>query len=135
MSEENNTEESKAEETIFDQKELLEGLFGGLGGEAKNEEMISKHAQAMVEEFNGMLTQILFDLVVQSYEEDKQSEIKGAIYSAWKNRMHGALAESKASAVEDTGLDAMFDVTDILEKSIDKAEVVIKDFLGINDAG
>jgi len=134
MSEENNTEE-KPEESIFDQKELLEGLFGGISGETKTEDMINKHAQAMFDEFNGMLTQVLFGLVMQSYEEDKQTEIKGAIYDAWRQRMDEALAESKTTTAQDSGLGAMFGVADILEKSIDKAEVSIKDFLDINDAG
>jgi len=114
-------------------EDMAKSLFGAAGIGGDSSEMIEKHANTMIEEFNGMLTQITFGMLLQMLPEDRQGEIRNQLYQSWRARINEGLAEAKANGT-DTGLGSLFGVSDIIEKSSDVADKHIKGFLNINES-
>lgn len=120
---------SEEKRTTEDLSELAKQLFGGMG-EGNSEEMISKYAQEMLDEFNSMLTQVVFNMLLGMVPEEKQQQLREEVYNAWSNRMQEQLKD--VSTDDDSGISKLFGVDNIMDKSFEMAEGHIKSYLGLN---
>lgn len=125
-----NNDDTNQDESL---KDMAKKLFGdaGIGGGDSNE-MIDKTAQNMINEFNGMLSQVTFGILLEMVTPEQQIAIKNQLYTSWKSRMDEGVDDSKSTG-DDSGLAGLFGIGDIMGKSIVKADIHIKDFLGLND--
>ena len=112
-------------------QEMAKKLFGDAGLNDDSNDMIDKTAQTMVDEFNGMLSQVTFGILLQMVTPEQQEAIKNQLYTSWKTRMVESASENTG---KDSGLSELFGVSDLIKKSIDKADENIKDFLDLHDA-
>lgn len=119
-------EQDNAKEQMESIQEMATKLFGGKDTETETQNIIDKHTKSLVEEFNGMLTQITFDILLQMLGDEQAQQLRSQVYGAW----HARIEEQLAEVDKPEGVGSMLlDVEAIVSKAVEKADVVIKDFL------
>jgi hypothetical protein len=98
--------------------------------ETEKADMAIKLADSLMGDFNDILTQATFDMLLRSQTPEVQAAIRGELYNTWKARS----TEELNAVGTDSGLSSMLgvDEKEVAEKAFIIADVNIRDYLSID---